>query len=151
LGNRQPYHGHLDAFEGTTEILKAMKTHKVDRLVCMSSIGIAEDWPPVEWHWARWIMSCIFLTVGRSSYRDLASMEEAVRASDSDFLMIRPVGIPEDIAPVGTWYIQKKKWEDTPFFVMAKLDVARFMVGEAIQPTHHREAVVIGGEPKAET
>ncbi|GKY94516.1 hypothetical protein MPSEU_000417500 [Mayamaea pseudoterrestris] len=148
LGNRQPFFGFRDACEGTTALLEAMRSNKIKRLVCMTSVGIAEDWPPMERHWSRWIMTGIFLTIGRPSFNDLSQMEKAVRADDDcDYLLVRPVGISEDMVPVNQWYIQKTKWEDAPYFNMAKLDVARFMVGEAIQPTRIKDAVVIGAVP----
>ena len=149
LGNRQPFFGHTDAFEGTSEVLRSMKAHKVDRLVCMSSTGCNDDWPAMDSHWTRWIMSPMLMTCARTAFKDLCKMEDVVRASDSDYLLIRPVGIPEDEVPVNKWYIQKKKWEDAPHFIMAKLDVARYMVEEALKPTRHKDAVVIGGEPRA--
>jgi hypothetical protein len=41
--------------------------------------------------------------------------------------------------------IQKEKYKDTSLSVnMAKLDCARFMVEEALNPTRHKAAVVVG-------
>ena len=114
-------------------------------------MGIEEDWPPMEFHWTGKIMECLFLTFVRKAYNDLANMERAYRAaSDLDFLFIRPVGIGEDVAPENKWRLQKEKYKDAEYLDtnMAKLDVARFMIQEALHPTRHQDAVVIGGVPK---
>lgn len=93
-------------------------------------------------------MSLLFVTFVRTAYKDLARMEDAYRATDStalDFLLVRPVGIGEDQLPVNKWKLQKEKYKDKEMGAdMAKLDVARFMLQEALTPTRHREAVVIG-------
>jgi len=69
-------------------------------------------------------------------------------SDDVDYLLVRPVGIGEDVTPVNSWVLQKKKFEDVLGPNMAKLDVARYMVEEAIRPTRHRDAAVIGAEPE---
>lgn len=147
LGNRQPFIGAWDSHEGCKAVIAAMNAKNIRRVVALSSMGIEEDWPPMEWYWAGRIMAAIFLTIGRASFNDLTQMERKLRASDLDFLLVRPVGIGEDVKPVGKWYFQKEKYKDTLGFNMAKLDVARFMVQEALEPTIHQQAVVIGAEP----
>jgi len=49
LGNRQFFIGDRVAGVGTKLIVEAMNFHKINRGVFMSSIGICDDWPPVEW------------------------------------------------------------------------------------------------------
>jgi len=156
LGNRQPTFMNVkqdswEAYVGNQMVIRAMKEHSVKRAVVMSSMGIEEDWPPMEFHWAGKIMACLFLTFVRKAYKDLANMERAYRAaSELDFLFIRPVGIGEDVVPENKWRLQKEKYKDPGYLDtnMAKLDVARFMVQEALYPTRHQDAVVIGGVPK---
>jgi hypothetical protein len=75
-------------------------------------------------------------------------LERAYRASDADYLLVRPVGIGEDVVPSNEWVIQ-----DTDDFCveqlnMAKLDVARYIVQEALSPTKSKDAVYIGGVMK---
>jgi len=53
----------------------------------------------------------------------------------------------EDVVPVGKWFLQKEKHKDSVGIDLAKLDCARFMVQEALNPTLHKEAVVVGSEP----
>lgn len=153
VGNRQPTFMGVkpeswEAFAGNSMVIKAMKEHSVKRVVAMSSMGVEEDWPPMEWHWPGKIMSLMFLTCSRKAYKDLTNMERAYRASDVDYLLVRPVGIGEDQLPKSQWRIQMEKHKDTSLEMdMSKLDVARYMVEEALNPTRHQDAVVIGGVP----
>jgi hypothetical protein len=151
LGNRQPTFMDVSpdtwcAEAGNKMVITAMKKHNIKRVVAISSIGVNDDWPSMEFHWAGKIMDCIFMCCARKAYRDLCNMEDNYRASGLDYLFIRPVGIGEDVLPVNQWHIQTEKYKDRNLVSnMAKLDVARYMVQEALQPTRHKDAVVIGG------
>ena len=153
LGNRQPGYGHWEAEEGNKALLKALPQDKKNRVVVLTSVGVEEDWPPMEFIGiAKIILSILFIVPGlsRGAYRDLTKMERAYRSTEPDkvdYLFVRPVGLGEDVVPVGKWWLQKKKNKDVVGGNMAKLDCARFMVSEALEATRHREAVVIGSDP----
>jgi hypothetical protein len=147
LGNRQPFIGGWVAHAGNEMVIKGMKKQSVERVVVLTSTGIEEDQPGAEWHWGGTIMKFIFMTIGRKSFKDLTLMERAFRESDRDFLFVRPSGLGEEVVPVGKWFLQKEKFKDILGINMAKLDCARFMVQEALNPTRHRDAVVVGSEP----
>lgn len=152
LGNREPTMMGVnpdswEAFDGNQAVISAMKEYSIERAVVMTSTGVNEDWPCMEYHWTGKIMSLMFMTCARKPYKDLATMEDAYRAASDqlDFLLVRPVGIGEDELPVNTWKLQREKCKDKEMGIgMAKLDVARFMMQEALNPTKHKEAVVIG-------
>jgi NAD(P)H-binding len=153
LGNRQSFTGHWVSAAGNEAVIRAMQqTENLHRVVICSSVGIEEDWPPLEFFKpGYYILSCLFMSFSYFAFRDLTKMERAYKATaetDIDYLLVRPVGIGEDVKPVNKWVLQKKKYEDVLHFDMAKLDCARYMVEEAIHPTRHREAVVIGAEPR---
>ena len=118
------------------------------RVVICSSVGIEEDWPAMEMFLpGKIFLSIVFLSFGNVLFRDLTAMERAYKATkeeEIDYLFVRPVGIGEGIVPTGKWVLQKEKYKDDIGFDMAKLDVARFMVEQALQPTLHRTAAVIG-------
>jgi hypothetical protein len=118
--------------------------------LAITSVGIEEDWPPLEFFKpGYYILSCLFMSLAKPSFRDLTEMERACKATNAneiDYLLVRPVGLGEDVKPVNKWLLQKKKYEEVLHFDMAKLDCARYMVEEAIHPTRKREAVVIGAE-----
>ena len=154
VGNRQPTMMGVkpdswEAYDGNQVVIQAMKEHSIQRAVVMTSMGINEDWPPMEYLWPGKIMALLFLTCARKAYKDLATMEDAYRATDLDYLLVRPVGIGEDQLPTNKWKLQTEKYKDKEMGMdMAKLDVARFMMQEALNPTRHKEAVVIGPEMK---
>eukprot|EP00525_Craspedostauros_australis_P005185 CAMPEP_0198113018 /NCGR_PEP_ID=MMETSP1442-20131203/4771_1 /TAXON_ID= /ORGANISM="Craspedostauros australis, Strain CCMP3328" /LENGTH=253 /DNA_ID=CAMNT_0043769993 /DNA_START=329 /DNA_END=1090 /DNA_ORIENTATION=- len=156
LGNRQP--GFFDkslkkgwvSYPGNQMVIRSMKQHGITRAVVITSVGIEEDWPPLEFHFGGKILGLMFRTNTKTAVRDLTQMERAYRSTDEkdiDFLLVRPVGIGEECKPSGKWFLQKEKGKDALGMDMAKLDVARYMVTEALEPTRHRAAVVIGSEP----
>ena len=147
LGNRQPFIGDWVAHEGSQAVIQGMTEHNIQRVVAITSVGVEEDRPPIEWFWGGKILSFIFMTFGRTSFADLTAMEKIYRASSLDYLLVRPVGLGEDVIPVGKWFLQKEKHKDVLGINLAKLDCARYMVQEALNPTRHREAVVVGSEP----
>jgi len=152
VGNRQPFIGNWDSYAASRLAVDACRAYSIRRVVCLSSVGVGDDWPPVEFYWAGNILRCLFLTLSRKAFRDLSDMEDLYASTDDDngkdiyYLLVRPVGIGEEVVPTNTWYLQKKKYEDRNLgFNMAKMDVARFMVREAIvKPTLIWKAVVIG-------
>ena len=67
LGHRQPGYKYpqliqkgLIAHEGNKQVIQAMQEAKVNRVVVCSSIGIEEDKPALEFHWAGKIMGLMF-------------------------------------------------------------------------------------------
>jgi hypothetical protein len=169
LGHRQPGWSHrallqrgLVSTSGNRQIIAALQRtgglHR--RAVVVSSVGIQEDWPPMEFSLAGKIMGWLFKGPCKGSFVDLNGMEVAYKsyndqsASTSssssegiDYLFVRPVGIGEEQIPKNQWFLQQEKGKDKLGMSIAKMDVARFMVNEAMTPTLHRTAVVIGGEP----
>lgn len=154
LGNRKPFHPDCIAKVGTQRIVDAMAQQgNAKRLVLLSSAGIADDWPPIEWSRDGLRLQGFFRTVCWKQYQDLSGAEMAVRqgAENSpglDFLMVRAVHLTETAKPTGDWYVQKVKHQDHPTSEMAKMDCGRFMVQQCLHPTLHRTAVVVGGAPE---
>lgn len=159
IGNREPWkelENDWLANVGTIAVVKAMKEAKncTKRIVIMSSVGVNEDWPPMEnipWNSGKYaMMGMVFMTMGRTSYQDMCEMEKSVvkEAEDGalDYLFVRPVGIGPGAIPVGEWVIQKEKYKHLVGYNVAKLDVARFCVQEAIKPTYSRRGVVIASK-----
>jgi NAD(P)H-binding len=155
VGNRQPFIGGWDAHAASQVVVQAMKINDVKRVVSISSGGVQEDWPPFEsFKPGKIIMSFMFTMPGlsRRAYQDLTAMEQEYQnksKADLDYLLVRPYGLGEDVIPVNKWWIQKKKYDDVVGINLAKLDCARFMVQEALHPTLHEKAIVIGGDPDA--
>jgi hypothetical protein len=147
LGNREPFHGDRVGTKGTQLLVNAMeRSQDVKRVVAVTSAGLNEDWPPMEFHWAGSILKWMFRTVSRRAIDDLAGAENALLESSLDCLIIRPVGLGEDRRPKKEWHIQKEKYKDKLGVDMSKLDCARFAVSEVLQPSYHKRAVVVGSD-----
>ena len=152
LGHRQPGWKNkelikkgLIARDGNKQVIKAMEEAKVSRVVTISSFGLYrgdKSWP----HWASKLMRLFFLTFMRKARKDLQAMEKLFYDSSLDYLIVKPVGIGEDVVPTGKYFLQEPG-EEAVGGNMAKMDVARFMVDEAIQPTIVRGSKVVGSAP----
>jgi hypothetical protein len=147
LGNRQPFYGDNVGAKGTQKLVEAMEQREdLKRVVAVTSAGCNEDWPPMEFHWAGDALKWILRTVSRRGWKDLEGAERALKGSSLNYLIVRPVGLGEDRPPKGEWFVQKEKYKDNLGPDMAKLDCACFAVSEALKPTYHKRAVVVGSD-----
>jgi NAD(P)H-binding len=156
LGNRKPFHPDCIAKKGTERIVRAMLQQNVKRIVMLSSVGISNDWPPMEWTREGDRMQAFFRTICWCQYQDLTGAELAIEIGGSqndqlDFLIVRSVILSESSRPKHSWYVQHEKYRDHPGKTMSKMDCARFIVEEAVWPSLHRSAVVVGSMPKNRT
>ncbi|SFP38507.1 NAD(P)H-binding [Amycolatopsis arida] len=78
---------------GATNIVAAMRNHRVSRLVCVTSMGVEGKSAPEESLLWRRVIAPILLTMGRTIYADMARMEDIVRGSDLDWTIVRPAGL----------------------------------------------------------
>ena len=102
----------------------------------------------MPWHWVGKLFAALLLTATKSARRDLNAAEDAVRASDLDYLIVRPTGLTPTAQPTGAWKLRSCKADGPVDIEIPKEDVAQFMLQEALAPTLHRAAVTIGGPPK---
>lgn len=115
----------------------------------ISSEGIGDSWPPMQWHWlVGRLFSAMMLTVLKQARRDLNAAEEAVTSSGLDYLIVRPTGLTPTAAATGVWKLRASKADGPVDIEIPKEDCAQFMLQEALEPTLHRAAVTIGGPPK---
>lgn len=152
LGHRQPGWKNkelikkgLAARDGNKQVISAMQKANVSRVVTISSVGLYrgdKSWP----HWASKLMRLFFLTFQRKARKDLQAMEKLFTESSLDYLIVKPTGMGEDVVPAGKYFLQEPR-EECVGGNMAKMDVARFMVNEAIQPTMARGSKVVGSAP----
>lgn len=150
LGNRLPFHPDIVAKPGTEHLIVAMQQGGCKRLVLLSSVGIGDDWPPLEGCREGDFLAGFFRTICWSQYQDLRGAERAVQrgtiSSQLDYAIVRSVPTNE-LKPQGLSFVQQKKYVDRVGHDIAKMDLARFLVSEAIEPVLHRQAVVVGGGP----
>jgi putative NADH-flavin reductase len=154
LGHRQPGIQNKDllkrglvAYDGNKQVIQAMNEANVNRVCVITSMGLGGD--DGAWkHFAAGILKTMFRTVARKARKDLEAMEKLYVESSLDYLFVRPVGISEDCEPAGKYFIQEPgNKKEVVAGNMAKIDVARFMVDQAINPTFHRATKTVGAEP----
>jgi|AraplaMF_Col_mLB_1032019.scaffolds.fasta_scaffold06889_6 putative NADH-flavin reductase len=88
--------------EGTGNMLKAMQSSGVRRLVCLSSAGleIPSDTPLMQ----RIVIRLVIQKMYRHAYEDMSRMEKLVRRSGIDWTVIRPPRLT-DGAKTGTYRV----------------------------------------------
>jgi len=145
LGNREPSMERWCAM-GTRKVVNAMTTQNIKRLVCLSSMGIGKDFlkpTPLTVLWA-----VLLKTFLRSARKDLYGLEQVVRESGLDFVLVRPVGLSPQQPPQGSCdRLVSKPAKGTNSglqFMLAKSDAAAFLLGEALAPTIRSREVTIG-------
>lgn len=111
------------------------------------TIDASISFSSLEFHWAGKIMDGLFATICRREAKDLIGSENIYKDSDVDYLLVRPMGLAEDKVPNGEWFIQKEKHKDVIGTQIAKMDVGSFLVEEALNPSRHGTAVVVGSDP----
>lgn len=90
----------------------------------------------------------MFLSCARKAKKDLEAMENLYLESSLDYLFVRPVGISEEREPTGEYYVQEEgSKKDVVGGDMAKIDAARFMVDQALNPTFHKTYRTVGSKP----
>lgn len=78
---------------GVGNIMRAMTTHGLQRLVCVSSVCVAGKAAPGETLAFRMVLLPIMQTLGRTAYADMRRMEDSLRASDLDWTIVRASGL----------------------------------------------------------
>lgn len=147
VGSRQPTFGRWVA-RGSELVTAAMAKRGVRRLVILSSMGIGDDFMPNRG--IRMLWGVMLATMFRGTRNDLINMETVVTGCDVDYLLVRPVGLTPAEPPKDVWKVLTEKGDHEVDINVAKKDVARFMVKEALNPTLVRTAVTLASPPKTQ-
>lgn len=97
LGGR-PWRDREVCAQGTRNIVDAMRRHGVRRLVVVSSLGVGDSREQLGWL----VRNVAAPLVMRRSFEDKERMEEVVRSSDLDWVIVRP-GLLTGGRPSGRW------------------------------------------------
>lgn len=154
LGNRdiRVVHPECIAHSSMEQIVQAATQRNIHRVIALSSVGISEDWPPMEWSEEGRRLEALFRTICWSQFQDLAGAEQVIRAhatanTDFDYLIVRSVLLRDTTIPCGSWTVQRSKCtDDHPLDDIAKMDCARFLVQQALHSSFHRCAITVGGQ-----
>jgi nucleoside-diphosphate-sugar epimerase len=146
-GNRQSKMERTAA-KGIANITTAMQKKGVTRLVFLSSCGLHSK--PMPWTWVGTLYGVLLATAFRGARNDLRAADATVLASSLDYVIVRPMGLDPKEPPRGTWRLLADNDTKGPLALcVAKADVGKFLLSEAINGSVHREAVQIG-QPLAE-
>ena len=77
--------------QGTMNVIKAMQTHGVRRLIAQSTLGARDSWPTLNFWWKRVMFGALLAPV----FRDHELQEQLVEASGLDWTIVRPAAFPD--------------------------------------------------------
>jgi len=121
--------------EGTRIILAAMKTHSVKRIIVMTTMGANESWAQLNF-----AAKTFFRTVLKHVKADHEKQEDFVKASDLDWVIVRPSGLTDDEAQRS---YKLGATDDFQAGRIARADVADFMLKQSQDNTWLHKAVSI--------
>ena len=126
--------------DGIRNIAAAMSGHGVKRLVVVSS-SATEPHHHADGGFLmnRVLQPLIIATIGKTTYRDMRSMEELVRGSDLEWTIMRPSGLFD--APGVTRYQLHE--DQAPGIFTGRADLAASMLEQATQTRFVRKAVAV--------
>lgn len=132
LGSKDLYKNSQVRITGTQMILRAMATAKVQRLVLMSAMGVGESWKDLTL-----VNRLLFRFLMPAARADHEAQEEVVKASNSDWTIVRPSGLVDGPA-TGTFMAGEHIRAKTSLITRA--DVANYMVDSLARPDRIRSA-----------
>ena len=122
----------------TLNVIQAMHTHGIRRLVCQSTLGAHESWGNLNFFWKR-IMFGFLL---RSVFNDHELQESLVQASGLDWTIVRPSAFTD--RPAADAF--KEGFSATERGLSLKIsrgDVAEFLKRQLSDVNYRRKAVAI--------
>lgn len=138
LGMRSGERDRLVYSEGMRQILAAMATHGIRRLIAVTAAGL-EPSPDYRLPWIfRAIIEPLFL---KPVFADMRRMEALVREADVDWTLVRPPGLVSG-KPRGRW--QVRAGVGVPGSAQIdRSDLAGFMVQELSEGAWIRQGVAV--------
>jgi uncharacterized protein YbjT (DUF2867 family) len=128
-------------FAATQNILAGMKKHLVKRLVCMTSIGVGDSKQVKSV--SNWLFTKIFMPLFlKKVFEAKERQEEAIRASDTDWIIVRPTGLTN--GPARGRFKVTTDLSPVPGRI-SRADVASFMVAQLTSDQYLRKTPLIGG------
>ena len=127
--------------EGTRNLVAAMKSQGVRRLICITGIGAGDSKGHGPWYY-NWLIQPLML---RGVYHDKARQEAIVRASKLDWTLVRPALLTNGAAK-GVLTVQAyTQLVGINVGTISRADVAAFCLQELADKRYLRQAPVIAG------
>lgn len=114
--------------QGIAHIIQAMNTSGVRRLACISSSAVGTDHDTgAGFIFDKILQPIVISTIGKTTYADMAKMEDLVTNSHLDWVIVRPSGLFD--TPVVTDYRVAENHIRAQF--TSRTDLADFMLQQA--------------------
>ncbi|MEL7047942.1 MAG: SDR family oxidoreductase [Pseudomonadota bacterium] len=117
---------------GTANIVAAMKSNGVRRLICQSTLGAHESWGNLNFYWKRIMFGALL----RPVFLDHQVQEDIVRGSGLDWTIVRPSALTDEPA-TGAYRVGFDVNERKLTLKISRADVADFIQREL----QHRDFV----------
>ncbi len=138
--------------EGIENITQAMATHRIQRLVCVSSTTVATDQAPGDsLVWRRLGRPLLRNVLGRTLYDDMQRMEGIVQTSALDWTIVRPGGLFDASEPTDDYEVGPGRLRGR---VTSRADLADVLFLEATSPRSSHaviEVITHSGTPAPST
>lgn len=121
---------------GTSNLVGAMGAAGVHRLVCVTGMGAGDSRGHGGFVYDRLMLPLLL----RQVYADKDRQEDVVRASDSDWVIVRPAFLT-DGPPTGQYRELTSLPPQARLRRISRADVADFLLREATNPRYSREVV----------
>jgi nucleoside-diphosphate-sugar epimerase len=135
LGHKQYFYPTRTLSEGTRNILRAMETHGVPRLICETSLGIGDSAGRMGLYYTLFVIPLILPFY----FWDKTRQERAIAASTVEWLIVRPGALNNGDKRgryrhgrhVGSFFVTVR---------ISRADVADFMLNQLASDTYLRTA-----------
>jgi uncharacterized protein YbjT (DUF2867 family) len=135
LGHKRFFGSTRILSEGTGNILRAMETHGVPRLVCETSLGIGDSAGRMGLYYTLFTIPLILPFY----FRDKARQERRIAASDVEWVIVRP-GLLTNADPRGEYRHGRHVGSFLWTVRISRADVAGFMLDQLASDTYMRAA-----------
>ncbi|MCI0690697.1 SDR family oxidoreductase [candidate division KSB1 bacterium] len=135
LGHKRYFYPTRILSEGTQNILRAMETHGVQRLVCETSLGIGNSAGRMGLYYTLFVIPLILPFY----FWDKARQEKLIAASEVEWVIVRP-GVLTNRAKRGTYRHGPNVGNFIWTVNISRSDVAEFMLDQVTNDTYLRTA-----------
>lgn len=122
---------------GTRRILETMVETGTQRLICVTGMGAGDSRGRGPW----WYDALVRPTILRGVYADKENQEELIRASGTQWVIVRPAVLTNDSAPRRAVVARGPLERGTAMGAVSRHQVARFLLGEAAHPQWQGQTV----------
>jgi putative NADH-flavin reductase len=122
--------------EGTANVVRAMQSHGIRRVVAVSAGGVGDSYDQVPL-----LIKVLIKTLLRNTYADHEAQEQVLRDSELDWVIVRPSMLTD--GPHTGEYRTGTAEDDLPGGQVSRADVADFVLRQLPADNYLRHAVTI--------